>query len=131
MLYQTLKHAHTLLALVTISGFALRGAWMLSGSPMLSRRWVRVAPHVIDTLFLVAGIWLVVLLQINPLTTPWLLAKFAGLLAYIVLGAIAIKRGRTRPVRAAAFVGALAVFAYVVGVALLKTPLGWFQLIEM
>ena len=56
----------------------------------------------------------------------WLVAKIVGLLVYIVLGTIALKRGRTRRTRAAALIGAIATFGYIAMVALTKSPLGAF-----
>jgi uncharacterized membrane protein SirB2 len=125
MSYLIIKHIHTLLALLTISGFVIRGYWMMTNSGNLQHRVTRIAPHILDTVFLASGIAMLVLLSLNPLSQSWLLAKFAGLIAYILLGTVAIRRGSTRQVRILAFVGALAAFAYVVGVALSKSPAGW------
>ncbi|MFP5404148.1 MAG: SirB2 family protein, partial [Gammaproteobacteria bacterium] len=52
----------------------------------------------------------------------WLTAKLFALIAYIVLGTIALKRGKTRKVRIAAWVAALLVFAYMVAVARAHAP---------
>ena len=68
---------------------------------------------------------MLVLLSANPFAQPWLVTKFAGLIAYILLGTVALKRGKTKNIRAAAFVAAITVYAYVIGVALSKSPLGW------
>jgi len=46
-----------------------------------------------------------------------------ALLLYIVLGSIALKRGRTLKQRAAAWLAAQAVFFYIVAVALTRNPL--------
>jgi len=127
MMYLVLKYIHVIAATATIFGFLLRGYWMLVGSEKLQHRVTRTAPHVIDTVFLLAGVAMVWMLQLNPFTQAWLLAKFAGLLAYIGLGTIAIKRGPTREIRALAFAGAISVFAYIVGVALSKSPLSWLK----
>lgn len=124
-MYESLKAAHVVFATVTIAGFVLRGYWMLAASPMLTRRLVRIAPHVIDTLFLVTGIAMLFTVSLNPLGQPWLLAKFAGLVAYIVLGSIALKRGRTQGQRTLAFFAAVLVFAWIVGVALTKSVAPW------
>ena len=94
---------------------------------LLDMRLIRVTPHIIDTIFLLSGIALLVMLSLNPLTQSWLVAKFAGLLAYIVLGMIALRRGPTLAGRRMAFVGALAVYAYIVGVALARSPLSWIS----
>lgn len=126
-MYLILKYAHTLAAIATISGFVLRGAWMLQESDRLQQRLVRVLPHVVDTILLLAGIGMLWVLRLNPLTQPWLLAKFAGLLGYILLGTVALKRGSTKQIRTLAFVGAIAAFAYVSGVALARSPLSWLQ----
>ena len=125
--YLTIKFLHLVMAALSISGFAVRGYWMMTRSEYLSNRIVRIAPHVIDTVFLVSGIWLAVTLGINTFAQPWLLAKILGLVAYIVLGTIALKRGPTMPVRVIAFVGALLAFAYIVGAALLKSPASWLS----
>jgi uncharacterized membrane protein SirB2 len=121
----SLKLVHMSLAAVSIALFTLRGAWMLAESPLRDARWTRIAPHVIDTLFLATGIWLAIRIGQYPFVQPWLTAKVFGLVGYIILGSIALKRGRTRAIRGAAFVAALAVFAYIVGVARARHPLSW------
>lgn len=129
MTYLLIKSLHMLTALATISGFVLRGYWMMSHSEKLELRITRVAPHVIDTVFLLSGIAMVWLLQLDAFSQPWLLAKFVGLIVYVVLGTIAIKRGPTMQIRIVAFVSALAVFAYIVGVAMTKSPASWLALL--
>ena len=114
-------------AIATISGFVLRVYWMMIQSEHLTLKTVRIVPHIIDTLFLLSGFALVSILQLNALTEPWLLAKFTGLIGYIVLGTIAIKRGPTLQIRVIAFVGALSLFAYIVGVALTRSPVSWLK----
>ena len=86
MTYLLLRHLHTVLAAITIVGFLLRGYWMLSGSAELQRPLTRVALHVLDTAFLISGIAMLVLISLNPFTQSWLLAKFAGLILYVVFG---------------------------------------------
>lgn len=125
MTYLTLKFVHMVAAIATISGFLLRGYWMLVESSWLQHRLVRTLPHVVDTIFLASGIAMLWILSMNPFLQGWLVAKFAGLLAYIVLGTIALKRGATRQVRTIAFVAAVSVFAYITGVALSKSPASW------
>ena len=103
----------------------MRGYWMIVESPWLQAKVTRIAPHIFDTLFLLSGIAMLFMASLNPLTQPWLLAKFAGLVAYIVLGTIAIKRGSTKQIRITAMVAALAVFAWIVGVAMTRSLLSW------
>ena len=124
-MYSTLKIIHISFAILSVAGFVLRGVWMFSHSANLDRRIVRIGPHVVDTVFLISGIWLVVILHLNVREQAWLIAKFVALILYIVFGAIALGRGRTMQVRAAAFVIALLTYLYIAGVALYKSPASW------
>lgn len=128
-MYFALKIIHVGTAILTISGFVLRGFWMMSSSPNLERRIVRIAPHIIDTVFLLSGIGLIWTLRLSVLNQPWLLAKFAALVIYIVLGAVALRRGKTMQIRTTAFVLALATFAYIAGVAISKSMGSWLSLL--
>ena len=89
----------------------------------------RVVPHVVDTVFLGTGLLLAWRLSQWPFVDAWLTAKVLGLAAYVVLGTLALRRARTDAGRLAAFLAALAVFAWIVGVARLRTPAGWFALL--
>ena len=121
--YAAVKAIHVGAAATSIALFLLRGGWMLRAPEKLRLRWVRVIPHVIDTVLLVSALWLA--WQIGfAANFRWLGAKIAALIVYIALGTIALKRGRTRGIRLAAFVAAVATFGYIVSVALTKSPLG-------
>lgn len=120
MIYLALKHFHVTCAALSGSLFLLRGYWMLLDSPALQRRWVRIAPHVIDTLLLTSALIMVFWSGQYPFVQNWLTAKVIALVLYIGLGTVALKRGKTKTVRVAAFIGALLVFAYIVGVALTR-----------
>ena len=124
-MYLLLKIVHVTCAVATISGFLLRVYWMLVGSHLLLHKVTKIAPHIIDTLFLLAGIAMLFALSMNPFTEGWLLAKFGGLIVYVLLGTIAIKRGPTLQIRIIAAVGAISVFAYIGGVALTRSTASW------
>jgi uncharacterized membrane protein SirB2 len=124
--YNALKAVHVGAVGVSLGLFLLRGAWMMAGSPLLQRRWVRIVPHVVDTVLLVSAIWLAIELRQAPFRAGWLTAKILGLLLYIVLGSVALKHGRTKVARIGAFAGALAVFAYIVAVARIKNAVPWW-----
>lgn len=125
MSYLLLKHLHVTAVVVSGLGFFLRGLLMLRDSPLLQHRVLKVAPHVIDTVLLGSAIAMAVMSSQYPFAQPWLTAKFFGLLAYILLGMMALKRGRTKAQRAAWFSAALLSFAYIVSVALTRSPWGW------
>ncbi len=118
--YLWLKYLHVSCVLLSGSLFAVRGWWMLQAPARLQQRWVRVLPHGVDTVLLVSAISLAVWSGQYPLAQGWLTAKVLALLAYIALGSVALKHGKTRAVRATALVAALLVFAYIVSVAVRK-----------
>ncbi|MDZ7811181.1 MAG: SirB2 family protein [Arhodomonas sp.] len=97
-----LKHIHlTTVVVLRIALFLLRGYWMFAGSSMLQRRWVRIAPHVNDTVLLVSALWLAVSVSPCPDRLPRLDHRrdLLALIVYIVLGTIALKRGSTMAAR--------------------------------
>lgn len=124
-MYQSLKYVHMGCAVLSIGGFALRGWWMLSGHRLLRHRLTLSLPHIVDTALLGSAIAMAVMIGQYPFQADWITAKVLGLVVYVVLGTIALKRGRTPRIRALAFVAALLVFAWIVSVALSKSPAGW------
>jgi len=119
-----LKAVHVGSALLSISGFVLRGVWMLQDSPLLKARATRIFPHVVDTVLLLSAIVLALRIQQYPFVHAWLSAKVLALLAYIVLGSLALKYGKTRRVRTLSFGLALLSFLYIVLVAITRNPTG-------
>ena len=114
---------------VSIGGFLLRAYWMLRSSTLLEHRWVKVLPHVIDTILLLSGVGVLLLLKLPFAQSTWLHVKLAALVVYIVLGSIALKRGKTRRSRATASALAFATYLYIVGVALSKSTGSWLTLL--
>lgn len=120
MAYTLLKNIHLATIVITLALFLLRGVWRLTDSPKLNQKWVKIAPHINDTILLASAIGMLIVANLNPLDHGWIMAKILALLAYVVLGTIALKRGKTPLARNLAFVGALAVFAYMIAVAVSK-----------
>ncbi|WP_163557955.1 SirB2 family protein [Halomonas sp. NO4] len=127
--YALIKHLHMTTAALSLGFFLVRAAWSVRESSLLQRRWVKVLPHLNDSLLLVLGVLLAVMLGMWPHQHPWLAAKLVALLAYIGLGTLAIKRGRTPARRALAALAALATFAYMLGAAIHHHPLSWLALL--
>jgi uncharacterized membrane protein SirB2 len=127
MIYLALKHLHVACVVLSGFGFALRGWWMLRGSSLLKSRAARILPHVVDTLLLASALAMAWLSGQYPFAQSWLTAKLFGLLAYIGCGTIALKHGRTRPVRALFLLLALLAYAYIVSVALTRSPLPYVR----
>jgi uncharacterized membrane protein SirB2 len=122
--YLLLRHIHITSVALSGVGFFVRGIWMLLDSPLLKQRWVRVVPHIVDTVLLASATALAVISSQYPLAQNWLTAKVVGLVVYVVLGALALRRGKTKAARVAYFVAALLVFGYIVSVAMARNPLG-------
>jgi uncharacterized membrane protein SirB2 len=125
--YLIVKSLHVLCAALTAASFTTRGIWMWRESPLLQRRWVRVVPHVVDTVLLGSAVALVLITHQYPGPAAWLNAKIAGLILYIVLGSVALRRGRSMRVRRSAFVAALCVLAYIAVVARTRQPLPFLE----
>lgn len=125
--YYWIKLIHILTVIISFSLFFIRGYWVVVDSPRLDRRWVKILPHVNDSILLLSAISLTVLISQYPFVQGWLTAKVTLLVVYIGLGTIAIKRGKTKSIRVSAWLAALAVFAYIVLIALNKSsmPLGF------
>ena len=121
--YLLAKYLHVGAVVLSLAGFAARGALMLAGSPLLGTRFVRVVPHVVDTVLLASAAWLAWQLGQYPFVHGWLTAKLLALLAYIALGTLALRRGRTKALRVTAFAGASLAAAYIVVVALTRDAL--------
>lgn len=125
MSYLTIKYLHMTCAALSGTLFFARGMLMLADSPLLQRRPMKILPHLIDTVLLTSALIMVFWSRQYPFVQPWLTAKVLALIAYIVIGSIAIKRGKTKGGRTAAFVVALLLFGYIVKVALTRQVWWW------
>ena len=118
--YLILKSVHIFTAILSISGFIIRGLWMIQSSPMLNKKWVKIVPHINDAILLATAIALVIITALYPGPVAWINAKIIALLVYIGLGMIALKRGKTKTVRIMAWLAAILTFLYIILVALSK-----------
>jgi uncharacterized membrane protein SirB2 len=121
MSYLALKHLHVTCVVLSGLGFCLRGWWMLRESPLRQHRLTRTLPHIVDTLLLGSALTMAWMSGQYPFVNGWLTAKLFGLLAYILFGMMALKRGRTKAIRARYFALAVLAYAYIVSVALTRS----------
>jgi uncharacterized membrane protein SirB2 len=96
--YNVLINVHLTSVALTISLFVLRYWWQFTQNPRANARWTRVVPHVIDSVLLLSGVGLIIVTRYMPFTVngTWLTEKLFGVIIYIVLGFIALGRGRPR-----------------------------------
>jgi uncharacterized membrane protein SirB2 len=128
-MYLTVKTIHMTCALISFTGFLFRSYLMLIGSKWLNHKAVLILPHVIDTFFLLSGATMAFMVNFGFFTQLWLTTKVSLLMLYLLFVGLALNRGRTRQIRVGSFFLAVATFAQIVGVAVYKTPSGWFSLI--
>ncbi|WP_288429962.1 SirB2 family protein [uncultured Pantoea sp.] len=124
--YPLIRNLHLLTVAVTVSLFLLRFYWQRTGSAMLQRRWVRILPHVNDTLLLLSGASLVMITHFYPFSPQgsWLTEKLLGVIIYIALGSVALsRRPRSDRTRWIAFIVALIALVTIIKLALSKMPL--------
>jgi uncharacterized membrane protein SirB2 len=123
--YLSFKLTHVGCVAISYLLFVVRGVWMMRCSPWLQRSWVRIVPHVVDTLLLASAVAMALSIRQYPFVTPWLTAKLLAMLVYIGMGTIALKGDKTFRTRIVAWIAAQMVFFYIVAVALTRSPLPW------
>lgn len=84
-------------------------------------RLLRIAPHLVDTLLLMSALWLAISLQVS-FVSGWLGAKLLAVLAYILIGRMALAAQISPVARGVWFVLALVCLIYIVGVAVTRSP---------
>lgn len=123
--YPLLRTVHVAAVAVSVPLFILRALVGIRWSPERVPRMLRILPHVVDTVLLGSAISLAIAIQQYPLVSPWVSAKLLALAAYVAVGTVAIRRGRTPAIRALALLGALLIVAYILGTALKHDPAPW------
>ena len=124
--YPLIKNLHLVTVWITVTLFLLRFYWLRRGSPLLTRRWVRILPHVNDTLLLLSGVALVMITHFYPFTPQgsWLTEKLLAVIIYIALGSVALsRRPRSMATRWVACLVAVVALLLVIKLAMTKMPL--------
>jgi len=122
LLFPYLKYTHVTTVVITALLFLLRLRWALTAPARLQKGWIRIIPHVNDATLFFTGLGMAVLLHQYPFVNGWLTAKLTALLGYIILGTVALKRGRSRRQQVIAASLAILCFTYIVGVAITRDP---------
>jgi uncharacterized membrane protein SirB2 len=117
-----LKSLHVTCVILSYLLFLLRGVWVMRGSSVMQQRWVKIAPHGVDTVLLLSAIALAWQLGYTPSNSPWLAAKIVALLFYIGLGMLAFRLAKTPRLRLVAWLAAQVAFFYIVAAAITHDP---------
>ena len=124
--YPQIKLVHVAAVVGSGSLFFLRGTLVQAGRTA----WAMVAPlrylsYGIDTVLLTAAFMLLTILPGGMFANGWLATKLVLLVAYVVLGSFALKRGRTPRARQVFFAAATLTYVVMFGIARAHHPLGW------
>ena len=120
-----IKLIHISTAAISISLFVLRMVWVMTDSGMMKKKWVKILPHINDTVLLTVAIILAVSIEQYPFVHGWLTAKVIALFTYIILGMFALKRAKNKQQKLIYFILAVLVFAYIVMVAITRSAAGF------
>ena len=123
--YPQIKHIHIVIAVLSGSLFAVRGGFALAGARWPQSLPVKWLSYAIDTALLTAAMMLLTILPWTMFANGWLLAKIAIIVAYVVLGVLAMRPQRSRRERSLYYAAALLAFAAIYGIARAHHPLGW------
>jgi len=117
------KHLHMTLAVLSISLFTLRFIWLLANSEKLQAKWVKITPHIIDTLLLSIGIVMMVQYSMSPIEQLWLGEKLLAVLAYIFTGYYTLKLARNKSMQIIGYLGAMGWVMLIVRLAMTREPM--------
>ena len=118
--YLLIRQLHILTAALSVTLFTIRFLLLVRSPTWQPNRWLKVLPHVNDSLLLILAILLCIIIQQAPLITPWLTEKVAAVTLYILAGMFALKWSKTRLSKIIWFIIAIFMFAYAANIAINK-----------
>ena len=122
-MYMMAKHLHLTAVGLSILFFIFRFIWSQLDANALSKKWMKILPHIIDTVLLGSAVWLCIILSQYPFVNAWLTFKVIGVILYIVFGLFALKKAKTTLSKWAFFIAAIGVLMATAMVAVTKQPL--------
>lgn len=122
-MYSIVKHLHLTAIVISLLLFTLRFIWALRDSPSLQKKWVKILPHVNDTILLLSALGLCVIIAQYPFVDAWLTQKIVGVVCYILLGLWTLKWAKNNTARWVGFVAAIGFIVLTAKVAVFKQPL--------
>jgi uncharacterized membrane protein SirB2 len=123
-LYPEIKLVHVTAAIASGSLFLLRGTAVNWGGSWGMIAPIRYLSYTIDIVLLTAALLLLAILPTVVYSNGWLWLKLTLLVAYVGLGTLALKRGRTEGIRRGCFVAAIVVYTCIYFIARTHDPLG-------
>ncbi len=126
--YSLIKIIH--ISTVSFTGFyfIIRGLSQFNHYQWYKKRWARRISQYNDTVLLLSGISMAVIIGQYPFVNSWLTAKFLLLIVYILLGMSAFYWLHNKKQKMITWSFALLVYSYIIGVAINKNP-AWIMAI--
>ncbi|MCL1058263.1 invasion protein [Shewanella sp. Choline-02u-19] len=119
-LYPVFKHTHMTFVALSVLFFIVRFSLHLRQSPIMDKKFIKIAPHVIDTFLLLSGLILCFSIKQYPFVDTWMTEKLGAVVAYIALATIALKADRNKLFKVFAALGALGWVFYAAKLAVFK-----------
>lgn len=122
-MYAAFKHLHMVAIALSVLLFVFRYGLVMANSSLLEKKFVKVTPHVVDTIMLLTGIALIFITGFMPFTESgsWLTQKLSCVLAYFALGYFTLKHGKNKVFKTFAFLGSLGWLMAAAKIAMTKT----------
>lgn len=124
-MYMFLKHLHLTTIAISVTLLVLRFIGSMLHAAVMQKRWVKIVPHINDTILLLTGVGLIAVTGFYPFTphSAWLTEKLLGVVIYILLGFVALREGKNKAIRTFALLGALGWIWLIAQMAMTKVPL--------
>ncbi|ELR63426.1 Protein sirB2 [Photobacterium marinum] len=122
-MYAAFKHLHMTAIALSVLLFVARYLMVMANSSLIEKKFLKVTPHVVDTLVLLTGIVLIFMTGFMPFTESgsWLTQKLSCVLAYIALGYFTLHHGKNKVFKTFAFLGSLGWVMAAAKIAVTKT----------
>lgn len=122
-MYPAIKHLHMLAIALSVTLFILRYCLMMANSSLNEKKFLKITPHVVDTVLLLTGVALIFITGFVPFTAAggWMTQKLSCVLAYIALGYFTLKMGTNKVFKTFAFFGSLGWVMAAAKIAMTKT----------
>ena len=111
------------LAAISVLLFAYRFLLLFINPDKLNKKWLKISPHVVDTLLLSVGVALAIKLHFNPMEQMWLAEKLLAMVAYIFTAYYTLKLARNKAMRVLGFLGAIGWVMLIVRLAMTREAL--------
>lgn len=122
-MYEVFKHIHLTTIVLSVVSLLLRYLLNVMQSPMLQKKWLKILPHIVDSVLLASAVSLCVLLEQYPFVDGWVTEKLLALVMYVFMASLALKLGKTPFIRGMGLVGALSWITYAGIIAVSKQPI--------